>query len=125
MANWTRDELETIGAADELQIVTVRGDGTKRKPVTIWVVRHSDDLYVRSGYGDRAAWYRGTQARRDGQIMAGGVAKDVRFEEAADPALNDRIDAVYRSKYLHHGAQWVDPMVAAEARSTTIKLVPR
>jgi hypothetical protein len=29
MANWTRDELDTIGAADELQIVTVRGDGTK------------------------------------------------------------------------------------------------
>ena len=125
MANWTRDELDTIGKADELQIVTVRGDGTKRKPVTIWVVRHSDDLYVRSGYGDRAAWYRGTQSRRDGHITAGGVAKDVRFEEAADPALNDGIDAAYRSKYLHHGAQWVDPMVAAAARSTTIKLVPR
>ena len=125
MANWTRDELDTIGKADELQIVTVRGDGTKRKPVTIWVVRVGDDLYVRSGYGDRAAWYRGTQSRRDGQITAGGVAKDVRFEEAADPALNDGIDAAYRSKYLHHGAQWVDPMVAAEARSTTIKLVPR
>jgi len=125
MANWTRDELDTIGAADELQIVTVRGDGTKRKPVTIWVVRVGDDLYVRSGYGDRAAWYRGTQSRRDGHITAGGVAKDVRFEEAADPALNDGIDAAYRSKYLHHGAQWVDPMVAAAARSTTIKLVPR
>jgi len=125
MANWTRDELDTIGKADELQIVTVRCDGTKRKPVTIWVVRVGDDLYVRSGYGDRAAWYRGTQSRRDGHITAGGVAKDVRFEEAADPALNDGIDAAYRSKYLHHGAQWVDPMVAAAARSTTIKLVPR
>ena len=124
MANWTRDELDTIGKADELQIVTVRGDGTKRKPVTIWVVRVGDDLYVRSGYGDRAAWYRGTQSRRDGHITAGGVAKDVRFEEAADPALNDGIDAAYRSKYLHHGAHWVDPMVAAEARATTIKLVP-
>src|ERR1043165_8303817 len=83
MANWTRDELDTIGAADELQIVTVRGDGTKRKPVTIWVVRVGDDLYVRSGYGDRAAWYRGTQSRRDGHITAGGGGKDVRFEEAA------------------------------------------
>ena len=125
MANWTRDELDKIGAADELEIVTLRRDGTKRKPVTIWVVRVGDDLYVRSGYGDRAAWYRGTQSRRDGHITAGGVAKDVRFEEAADPALNDGIDAAYRSKYLHHGAQWVDPMVAAAARSTTIKLVPR
>ena len=125
MANWTSDELDKTGSADELEIVTLRPDGTQRKPVTIWVARHDDALYVRSGYGDRAAWYRGTQARRDGHIKAGGIEKDVRFENAADPALNDGIDAAYRSKYLHHGAQWVDPMVGAEARSTTIKLVPR
>lgn len=74
MANWTHDELDKIGKADELQIVTLRPDGTPRKPVTIWVVRHGDDLYVRSGYGDRAAWYRGARRRRDGRIMAGGVA---------------------------------------------------
>src|SRR5689334_11494653 len=82
MANWTGDELDTIGKADELQIVTVRSDGTKRKPVTIWVVRHGDDLYVRSGYGDRAAWYRGRAAaprrpchgrrRREGCALRGG-----------------------------------------------------
>jgi len=125
MANWARDELDRIGKADELEIVTPRRDGTQRKPVTIWVVRHGDDLYVRSGYGDRAAWYRGARQHRDGHIIAGGVDKDVRFEHAIDPALNDAIDAAYRSKYLHHGAQWVDPMVAAEARATTIKLVPR
>src|SRR5205085_1206687 len=125
MANWTHDELDTIGKADELEIVTLRDDGTLRKPVTIWVVRHGNDLYVRSGYGDRAAWYRGTQRQRDGHVSAGGVDKNVRFEDAADPALNERIDAEYRSKYLHHGAQWVDPMVAAEARSTTLKLVSR
>ena len=124
MANWTRDELDKIGKADELQIVTLRPDGTPRKPVTIWVVRDGDDLYVRSGYGDRAAWYRRTQQRRDGHIKAGGVDKDVTFAEA-NPTANDRIDAAYRSKYLHHGAQWVDPMVAPEAGATTIKLVPR
>ncbi|MBV9583256.1 MAG: DUF2255 family protein [Alphaproteobacteria bacterium] len=125
MANWTGNELDNIGKADELQIVTLRRDGTPRKPVTIWVVRHGNDLFVRSGYGDRAAWYRGARQRPDGHIKAGGIDKDVRFEDPADAALNDRIDAAYRSKYLHHGAQWVDPMVAAEARSTTIKLVPR
>jgi hypothetical protein len=124
MTNWTSDELDKIGKADELQIVTFRRDGTPRKPVTIWVVRHGDDLYVRSGYGDRAAWYHGTQRHRDGHIKAGGVDKDVAFADA-DPALNDQIDAAYRTKYRRHGAQWVDPMVAAEARSTTIKLVPR
>jgi hypothetical protein len=125
VANWTRDELDKIGEAEELDIVTVRRDGTPRKPVTIWVVRDGDDLYVRSGYGDRAAWYRCTQARRDGHIKAGGVEKDVRFEDVADPVLNDRIDAVYLSKYRCHEARWLDPMVAPEARATTIRLVPR
>ena len=70
----------------------------------------------------------GTAARSSGATAISrpaAIEKDVRFEDAADPALNDAIDAAYRSKYLHHGAQWVDPMVAAEARSTTIKLVPR
>ena len=46
MSRWTSDELDKIGAAEELQIASVRRDGTLRKPVTIWVVRHGDDLYV-------------------------------------------------------------------------------
>jgi hypothetical protein len=124
MTIWTSDELDKIGKAGELEIAALRPDGTLRNPVTIWVVRHGDDLYVRSGYGDRAAWYRGTQRRREGHIKAGGIDKDVTFADA-DPALNDQIDAAYRSKYRRHEARWVDPMVAAEARSTTIKLVPR
>lgn len=124
MTNWTRDELDKIGRVEELEIAALRRDGALRKPVTIWVVRDGDELYVRSGYGDRAAWYRAMQRRREGRITAGGIQKDVVFEKA-DPSLNDRIDAAYRAKYRRHGARWVDPMVAAEARVTTIKLVPR
>jgi hypothetical protein len=124
MTMWTSDELDRIDKAEELEIAALRPDGTLRKPVTIWVVRHGDDLYVRSGYGNRAAWYRGTQRRREGHIKAGGIDKDVTFLDA-DPALNDPIDAAYRTKYRRHEARWVDPMVAAEARATTIKLVPR
>lgn len=124
MANWTRDELDKLGDAEELDIVTVRSDGTLRKPVTVWVVRVADDLYVRSGYGHRAAWYRATQTRGEGHIKAGGIEKQVVFAEA-DPALNDDIDAVYLAKYRRHEARWLDPMVAPEARATTIKLVPR
>jgi hypothetical protein len=62
MAAWTNDELTMIGAVDELQFASLRHDGTPRNPVTIWVVRHSDDLYVRSVNGRIAAWFRGTQA---------------------------------------------------------------
>jgi hypothetical protein len=125
MTTWTSDELNKIGSADELEIAPGRRDGTLSRPVTIWVVRLGNDLYVRSYKGRGGVWFRATQARREGRIRAGGVEKDVRFVEETDPGTNDRIDDVYRTKYHRYSAQYVDPMVAAEARATTIKLVPR
>jgi hypothetical protein len=124
MTTWASEELNRIGGADELRIASLRRDGTLRKPVIIWVARVGDDLYVRSGYGLTAAWYRGTQMRHEGRISAGGIEKDVVFE-AADAAANDRIDAAYSTKYRHYGAQYVNSVTTEEARSTTIRLVPR
>ncbi len=51
MAVWTSDELSKIGAAEELDLASVRHDGTLRNALTMWVVRHGDDLYVRSVNG--------------------------------------------------------------------------
>ena len=73
MTQWTSDQLDKVGRAEELQIASVRGDGTLRKPVTIWVARVGDSLYVRSVKGPASAWFRGTQERHEGRIRAGGV----------------------------------------------------
>ena len=124
MSAWTSDEFDKVAAAEELQIASVRRDGTLRNPVTIWVVRHGDDLYVRSGYGRTSSWFRGTQDRHEGHIRAGGVDRDVTFVDA-DPDTNDQIDAAYRTKYHRYAARFVTPMVSPEARAATIKLVPR
>jgi hypothetical protein len=124
MTMWTRDELNKIATAEELKITSLWRNGTLRKPVTIWVVRHADDLYVRSAYGRSAAWFRGVKARREGRIQTGGVEKDVIFMDT-DPNLNDEIDAAYRAKYRRHGATYVNMMVSPEARSATVKLAPR
>jgi hypothetical protein len=35
MARWTRDELDKIGTAEELEITALRRDGTLRRTVTI------------------------------------------------------------------------------------------
>ena len=59
MTRWTSDELTRIEAGDELEIASLRRDGTLRNPVTIWVVRLGDDLYVRSVNGRTSAWFRG------------------------------------------------------------------
>jgi hypothetical protein len=124
MTTWTSDELTKIGAAEELQIASLRSNGTLRKPVTIWVVRLGDSLYVRAANGRTSAWFRGTQVRHEGHIRAGGVDKDVTFVEETDPGINDKIDAAYRAKYSRY-PQYVAPMVTPEVRAATIKLVPR
>ena len=124
MNAWTTNELKKIAAAEELEIASLRRDGTLRKPVTIWVIRYGDDLYVRSGYGRTSNWFRGTQDRREGHISAGRVDKDVTFVEETDPGINDQIDAAYRTKYRRHPS-YVKPIVSPEARAATIKLVPR
>jgi hypothetical protein len=125
MSSWASDELDKIGKADELEITPLRRDGTLSKPVTIWVVRLNDDLYIRSYRGRGGSWFRAAQVCHEGRIRAGGVEKDVMFVEETDSGTNDRIDDVYRTKYHRYSAQYVDPMVAGEARATTIKLVPR
>jgi hypothetical protein len=124
MTTWMSEELNKVGNAEELQIATLRGDGTLRKPVVIWVVRVGDDLYVRSYRGREGAWFRNTQVRNEGRIWAGGVEKDVSFVAETDPAINDQIDDAYRTKYWHI-PQYVVPMLTAEVRATTLKLVPR
>ena|SRR5215468_6233138 len=124
MTAWTSKELEKIGAAEELRIASVGRDGTLRSPVTIWVVRHGNELYVRSAYGRTSTWFHGTQERHEGHIRAGGVEKDVSFLDA-DHDVDDQIDAAYRSKYRRYGARYVDPMVSPRARGATIRLAPR
>jgi hypothetical protein len=123
MSAWTSEELSGVDASDELELASARRDGTLRDPVTIWVVRLGDDLFVRSVNGRGGAWFRGTQDRHEGRIWAGGVEKDIAFLEA-DHDLDDEIDAAYRAKYRRYSSSSVDHIVSPQARSTTIKLVP-
>lgn len=124
MSQWTEEELERIGAAEELQLASVQRDGALRQPVTIWVVRVGDALYVRSYRGRDSAWYRGVQVRHEGRIEAGGVEKDVVFVEERDPAINAQVDAAYRAKYRRY-PQYVAPLLTDDARATTLRLAPR
>ena len=126
MTAWTSEELIKIGKAEELEIAALRRDGTLRKPVTIWVVRLGDDVYVRSYKGrTAAAWFRGALVRHEGHIQAGGVDKDVTFMEEVASDINNQIDAAYRAKYRRYAASIISSIASPEARSATIKLVPR
>lgn len=124
MTPWTPEELDRIATTDELQVAPQQEDGTLRSPTTVWVVRDGDDLYVRSWRGASGRWFRTARRSHAGHITCDGVDKDITFAEETDPAVNDRVDTAYRSKYRQY-SDYVGPMVAAGARATTLKLLPR
>jgi hypothetical protein len=124
MTGWTRDELAKIGTAQELQIASLRRDGSLRNPRTIWVVCVGDDLYVRSHTRARRRLvprHPGTpprphprRRRRQGHHL-----------RRRRPDLNDQIDAANRDKYRRYRPSTIGGVVNPEARAATIQLVPR
>jgi hypothetical protein len=123
MPTWTSDELDQIGAAEVLDLASMRHDGTLRRPVTMWVVRDGDDLYVRSVNGRRSSWFRGAQSRHEARIRAGGVEKDLELVETDNEG--DAVDAAYEAKCGRRYPTIVPSIVATQARAATLKLVPR
>jgi hypothetical protein len=124
VSTWTTDELNKIGAAEELQLASSRPDGTLRPYVTMWVVRAGDDLYVRSAHGANNPWFRRAKASGAGRIRAGGLERDVTFAEAA-PDAHAAIDAAYHGKYDRYGPKIVGSVVGPEVEAVTIRLTPR
>lgn len=124
MTAWTSEELKKIGSAEELQIASLRNDGSLRSMRIIWAVRLGNDIYVRSVNGRTSDWFRGVQTRYEGRIRAGGVDKDATFVEEPDSNINDQIDAAYAEKYRRY-ASIIPSINSPTARAATIKIVPR
>lgn len=119
---WTADELDRIGAAEELQLASRRADGTLSGFVIMWVVRADDELYVRSAGGPARPWYRAALVSGTGRIRAGGIERDVTFSTAAADA-HAAIDAAYHAKYDRYGPRIVGSVVGPAAHHVTIRLI--
>jgi hypothetical protein len=79
---------------------------------------------IRRSDGRRAHWFRGTQERHEGRIRPRDVHQDVTFVDA-DHDIDDEVDAAYRAKYQRYTGSILNSLLTPEARSTTIKIVPR
>ena len=124
MSNWTAEELDAIGKADELQIATLGPGGSLRPYTTIWAVRVGENLYVRSYRGRDGTWFQSALRRPEGRIRAAGIDRDVTITEP-DHADHDAIDQAYRDKYARYASTYVDPMTRPGARAATLRLTPR
>jgi hypothetical protein len=120
---WSKDELRKIADADDLHISPFREDGvTYGTPTWIWSVAVDDALYVRGYNGQNSRWYQAAVRRKAGQIIAGGMTKEVTFEPI-DGAINDRVDEAYRAKYPD--SPFLKPMIGKRARAATVRIMPR
>jgi hypothetical protein len=122
IANWSPEELDSIGSAVELHIAVRRPDGRLRRWTPIWVVRVDEQVYVRTWYRRETGWFGHALLSRRARICVPGLAADVTIEDVGqgEVDLQAAADAAYRTKY----GQGSESMVTAAAVATTLRLAP-
>jgi hypothetical protein len=127
VTKWSQGDLDLLGAAGEVEVSSVRRDGSLSRARTVWIVRVGDQLYLRSVNGPDAAWYRFTRTFHQGRIQARGVARDVSWIDvnaSEQPDVDPAIDAEYARKYQGSTAA-IAHINGPLARTTTMRLEPR
>jgi hypothetical protein len=124
MTNWTPQDLDVLGGTEEIEITTLRPDGSARAWTPIWLVRAGDGLFVRSYRGAAGAWYRHARQGDPTRIRARGREHDVAVA-APDTDTTSPIDEAYRAKYARYGDTYLSPMVTPAAQAATLRLTPR
>ena len=122
MSEWIKEELGKIANSDDLHISPFRDDGkTYGTPTWIWSVVVGDELFVRAYNGKNSSWYKAALKQKAGRIKAAGMTKEVTFEPV-EGTINDSIDEAYKLKYK--GSPYLNPMISAQSRSATLKVIP-
>ena len=127
MTSWSQDDLDRLGGAGEVEVSSVRRDGSLSRTRTVWIVRVGDQLYLRSVNGPDAAWYRLTRTLHQGRIQARGVARDVTWIDVnatEQPDVDPAVDAEYARKYQGSTAA-IAHINSPLARTTTMRVEPR
>ena len=127
MTAWPQDDLGRLGGAGEVEVSSVRRDGSLSRARTVWIVRVGDQLYLRSVNGPDASWYRFTRTFHQGRIEAGGVARDVSWIDVnatEHPDVDPAVDAEYARKYRGSTAA-IAHINSPLARTTTMRVEPR
>ncbi len=123
MSAWPQEELRTMAESDDLHVAPFREDGkTYGTPAWIWSVVVNGGLYVRAYNGAGSSWYQAAVKQKAGRITIAGMTKEASFERVGSQ-MNDAIDDAYRAKY--RSSRYLGPMIEDEARSATVRIVPR
>jgi len=132
----TFDDLAAhIGSTDTVTIVTTRPSGDE-VATPIWAVAADGVPYVRSAYGEKAAWHRrarsgrpvaftladGRNAEQDAVAALADPRLTVRITPVTDPRELDAVDVAFRAKY--GSTPYIDTVVNDDARALTLRADP-
>lgn len=122
--SWSREQLDRINEAGELEIASRRTDGRPRRWVPIWVVCVDDAVYVRTWYRRTTGWFGAVLNFPHARIRVPGVETDVLITDLGEgpPVLRSSVDIAYRTKYGPYGEQ---SMITDDAAATTLRLDPQ
>jgi hypothetical protein len=124
MPTFSKEILDRLRDAREIEIETTRKSGEKRRTI-IWIVVDADDVFVRSEYADRGWWYRDITARPDARVTprtGDSMPIDVRAVHVTDPESVERCSGAIRAKYRPSSA--IGIMTRPPATETTLRLEP-
>ncbi|GAA2003320.1 DUF2255 family protein [Nakamurella flavida] len=123
-SSWTAAELETIGAAGELEIAVTRLDATLRPWTPIWVVVAGPDVFVRTWFQRETGWFGAALRSGRARVRVPGLEIDVFLAHVGSSEARSAVDDAYRAKYGSFGAASADRMCTEQAVATTLRLSP-
>lgn len=116
------DTLRALADDREVDIETVRPDGTRRTTV-IWIMVDGDDVFVRSWKGDRGYWYQSaTQPGAQVALVVYGRRIPVSVLDGTDEQSVRRASHQLELKYSDSPS--LPGMLRAEVLGTTLRLEP-
>ena len=120
--NLPPDVLAACEDEIEIEVVTVRPDGTPRRTV-VWPVVEDGVAYVRSYKGRAGKWYQEALARPEAALAVGGRDVPIRFVPATDPASVAACSAALARKYDRDAS--MPAMLVDDVLPTTLRIEPR
>jgi hypothetical protein len=122
--SWSPEQLQRLGASDELEIAVRRADGTLGRWVPIWVVCVGAHVFVRTWHRRPNGWFGDVLRSQRARIRVADVCADVTVTDVGEdsPDLRAGVDDAYRSKYSPYGHATVERMVSDPAAATTLWL---
>jgi hypothetical protein len=123
---WSSEQLQRLGASDELEIAVRRADGTLGRWVPIWVVCVGEHVFVRTWHRRPNGWFGDALVSQRARIRVSDVCADVTVTDVGEdsPDLRAGVDDAYLGKYSHYDRATVDRMVSDPAAATTLWLRP-